>query len=323
VAQARLQNLADSQGVPLREALLLAADADLLAPAARTACRNLDRLFRSWEERMASGASVAEQLEHVLEESGMLDALRAERTIEAEGRLENLQELVGVAREYDRNNPDGSLRDFLEEISLYSDVDTMRGETAQVTLMTLHNAKGLEFPMVFVVGMEEGVFPHSRALDEQNLDEERRLCYVGITRAMDRLFLSFARSRMLYGAGQYNLPSRFLDELPSSLVQHRRSQGLTTTLLGRSRGWSDGATSPRAGLEGRKAPMAGRTQASSGVPSQEREQGGFSVGDRVKHAKFGEGVVMGVEPGGVVRVFFSELGEQKNLLIDYAPMKRV
>ena len=158
----------------------------------------------------------------MLEQSGYLGALEAERTIEAQGRMENLQELVGVAREYAENAPEPSLSSFLQEISLYSDQDALRGEGSLVTLMTLHNAKGLEFRAVFVIGMEEGLFPHARAVEEQGVEEERRLCYVGLTRAQERLCLTHASSRMLFGNRAYNLPSRFLDELPEHGVVRER-----------------------------------------------------------------------------------------------------
>jgi DNA helicase II / ATP-dependent DNA helicase PcrA len=269
-----------------------------------------------------AGAPVADQVRAVMEESGLLDAFRNEHTVEAEGRLENLQEFLGVVQEFDRNEPPGSLSDFLEEISLFTDLDTLRDEQAMVTLMTLHNAKGLEFPVVFVVGMEDGVFPHSRALDEQNIEEERRLCYVGLTRAKERLFLSYAQQRSLYGVGSANLPSRFLAEIPSHLMEERRSSSVVGAGSAATR-WGRAAETPApAGpglhrLDGTSAGRAKRVQAT------EREVAGFAVGDRVVHAKFGEGLVLGVEAGGVVRVFFGDLGEQKNLLIDYAPLRRL
>ena len=150
-----------------------------------------------------------------------MGAFKAEKTLEAEGRLENMEEFIGVASEFDRLNPNGTLADFLQEISLYADVDDLDTQESLVTLMTLHNAKGLEFPVVFITGLEEGLFPHSRSLDEARLEEERRLCYVGFTRARERLFLSHARSRMLHGGGGYRLPSRFLGELPSRLLEYR------------------------------------------------------------------------------------------------------
>jgi DNA helicase-2/ATP-dependent DNA helicase PcrA len=150
---------------------------------------------------------VDELLERALEKTGTLDALEAERTIEARGRIENLQELVGVAREYRQQTADASLAGFLQDISLVSDQDTIRDDRGLVTLMTLHNAKGLEFRAVFAIGMEEGIFPHVRAIEEQGVEEERRLCYVGMTRAMERLTLTHTMSRSLFGRRSYNLAS--------------------------------------------------------------------------------------------------------------------
>jgi DNA helicase-2/ATP-dependent DNA helicase PcrA len=163
--------------------------------------------------------SVADLVNAVLEESGYLESLRQQRTLEAEGRIENLEELVGVAAEYDRRAVEPSLEGFLQEVSLYTDQDSYVEAGSQITLMTLHNAKGLEFPAVFIVGMEEGVFPHQRSIDEQNVEEERRLAYVGITRAMDKLYLLHARTRSLWGGAMDNLPSRFLAEIPARLVE--------------------------------------------------------------------------------------------------------
>jgi DNA helicase-2/ATP-dependent DNA helicase PcrA len=347
VALGRLQLFADGEGVPLREAAARADEITDLSPGARTALLNLAQAFARWTDSGGLGAAVegdgtaaadasvdagrgtsvpvADQVRTVTEESGLLDSLRSERTIEAEGRLENLQEFLGVAQEFDRNDPPGSLSDFLAEISLFTDLDALRDTQALVTLMTLHNAKGLEFPVVFIVGMEDGVFPHSRALDEQNIEEERRLCYVGITRAEQRLFLSYAQQRSLYGVGSSNQPSRFLAEIPRSLIEERRSSAVAGA--GAAPRWGRGAATATAppppagpGLHRLGGPSASKRPATA---STEREVAGFSVGDRVVHAKFGEGLVLGVEAGGVVRVFFGDLGEQKNLLIDYAPLKRL
>src|SRR5205814_10448700 len=148
--------------------------------------------------------------------------LEAERTIEARGRIENLQELVGVAQEYAEQAEEPSLSEFLQQISLVSDQDTIQEEQSLVTLMTHHNAKGLEFGSVFMIGMEEGVFPHARSIEEQGVEEERRLAYVGMTRAKERLVLTHASVRALYGNRNYNLPSRFLDELPERNVVRER-----------------------------------------------------------------------------------------------------
>ncbi|MDX6486623.1 MAG: ATP-dependent helicase UvrD/PcrA, partial [Gaiellaceae bacterium] len=148
---------------------------------------------------------VPDLIERVLDQSGYMESLEAERTIEAQGRMENLQELVALSREWMETAEEPTLSSFLQEVSLYSDQDAIRGETSLVTLMTLHNAKGLEFRVVFLIGMEEGIFPHSRSIEEQGVEEERRLCYVGMTRAMERLTLLHASSRMLYGGRSYNL----------------------------------------------------------------------------------------------------------------------
>ena len=166
----------------------------------------------------------------MLDRSGYFESLEAERTIESEGRIENLRELIGVAGEFDTNRAlEGDsdvppLEEFLQQISLYSEQDKLKEGQTLLTLMTLHNAKGLEYDTVFIVGVEEGVFPHSRALDEGEEEEERRLCYVGITRARKRLYLTSARTRRLYGGGaEATIPSRFVDELPAALVHQQGS----------------------------------------------------------------------------------------------------
>ncbi|MBA3402591.1 MAG: UvrD-helicase domain-containing protein, partial [Actinobacteria bacterium] len=217
---ARLQTYANAHGISLWEALDHAEEAGVGAAPLKAV-----KSFRTMVQSLMAGAlelTVPELVERVLQRSGYLDALEAERTIESQGRMENLQELVGVAQEYQASAPEPSLSNFLQEISLYSDQDAITGEQSLVTLMTLHNAKGLEFRAVFMIGMEEGIFPHSRALEEAGLEEERRLAYVGMTRARERLTLTHASARSLWGARSYNLPSRFLDELPEEGVERER-----------------------------------------------------------------------------------------------------
>src|SRR5271166_5790869 len=167
------------------------------------------------------GIPVGDLLEALLAQTGYVEALEAERTIEAQGRIENLEQLVEVGREFDALAADdeGTLDVFLQQIALVADADTRSDDEGLVTLMTLHNAKGLEYPIVFIAGCEEGVFPHSRAIDEGGLEEERRLFYVGITRAMRRLYLTHARRRAVFGAQTFGLRSRFLDEIPSDLLE--------------------------------------------------------------------------------------------------------
>src|SRR5512132_4003318 len=215
---ARLQTWADAQGRSLWEATEFAEEAGVGAAPQKAVAS-----FRNLMQSLQSGAlelPVAELVERTLERSGYVEALEAERTIEAQGRLENLQELVGVAREYQENADEPSLSNFLQEISLYSDQDAISDESF-VTLMTLHNAKGLEFRAVYLLGMEEGIFPHARSSEEQGIEEERRLCYAGMTRAKELLTLMHASSRSLWGSRGYNLPSRFLDELPGNVERER------------------------------------------------------------------------------------------------------
>ena len=199
------------------------------------------RSFRTMVQSLMSGAlelTVPELVERVLQRSGYLDALEAERTIESQGRIENLQELVGVAQEYHASAPEPNLSSFLQEISLYSDQDAIRGEQSLVTLMTLHNAKGLEFRAVFMIGMEEGIFPHSRALEEAGLEEERRLAYVGMTRARERLTMTHASARSLWGARPTTCRPASSTSFPrraSSANGCARPRGRATTLQAGSR----------------------------------------------------------------------------------------
>jgi ATP-dependent DNA helicase UvrD/PcrA len=289
---ARLQAYADAQGLSLWEALGHAEEAGIAAAPLR-AVQQLQSLLQSLQAG-ALELEVPEVIERVLERSGYVDALRAERTIEAQGRMENLQELVGVAHEYQANASEPSLSGFLQEISLYSDQDAIRGEQSLVTLMTLHNAKGLEFRAVFMIGMEEGIFPHARSIEEQGLEEERRLAYVGMTRAQERLVLTHASARSLWGSRSYNLPSRFLDELPEDKIERQRLQPAS---------WS-GYGSPTG--------VAPRTDAPS-----------LSTGDSVRHETLGEGVVTAIEAGGVVTVRFASDGSERRLMLDYAPLQRI
>jgi DNA helicase-2/ATP-dependent DNA helicase PcrA len=213
-------------------------------------------------------------------------------------RLENLEELVGVAREYDATAEEPSVEEFLQQIALFSEQDNLRDEQGLVTLMTLHNAKGLEFGTVFILGMEDGVFPHSRAIEAGDLEEERRLAYVGITRAKRELYLTYARTRALFGNRDWNLRSRFIDEIPIDLTD-REDQGP----VGREAASTWGASA-------------------TGAPEPTGPGAIFALGDDVMHAQFGEGVVVGVEPGGLVVVRFAGDGSERKLMADYAPLKK-
>ena len=292
-----LTRFADAEGISLTDAAARAVEIADIRPAAMNALANFSAQISALRET-AANAPVAETLEEVLTSSGYLEALSAERTIEAEGRIENLQEFVGVAAEYDRRAPEGSMSEFLQEISLYTDMDKLVEDSDAITLMTLHNAKGLEFPEVFIIGAEEGVFPHSRSLEEQNLEEERRLCYVGMTRAMRRLYFTYTITRNLYGARNYNMASRFISELPEELVKFESSQ--------KSRAWLLGGMEQTDEVEDH----------SIAAPAF------FHAGDRVVHATFGNGVVTGVESGGMVAVRFDADGGIRKLMVEYAPLRK-
>jgi superfamily I DNA/RNA helicase len=281
-------------------------------------------------------------LQEVLQETGYLETLENERTIEAQGRIENLEELVNVAVEFAEANsrgefaganspglgnfedsaganppgPDnfaesagadsperGSLAEFLQQIALVADADTRDDDKGLVTLMTLHNAKGLEYPIVFMIGCEEGVFPHSRALDEGGLEEERRLCYVGITRAERDLYMTSARTRTVFGARNFGAPSRFIAEIPAELTDRRQQAPRAFGgMRPRATSWSrDGADLPAAD----QAPPTA-----------------FRLGDDVVHAAFGEGVVIGLEPGGIVVIRFSKDRTERKLVADLAPISK-
>src|SRR6266446_520907 len=231
---AKLMSFADDAEMSLWEAMDRTTAAGVgTAPAKAVAS------FRTVIQSLMSASQeldVPELIERVLEQTGTLDALEAERTIESQGRIENLQELVALAREWMESAAEPTLSSFLQEVSLYSDQDAIRGEGSLVTLMTLHNAKGLEFRAVYLIGMEEGIFPHSRSIEEQGVEEERRLCYVRMTRAKEHLTLLHASSRMLFGGRSYNLPSRFLDELPEQHVERERLRPASWSNYGAPRG---------------------------------------------------------------------------------------
>ncbi len=293
---------ANTMDLPVWDAAAEPSAVPGLGPAAQKALGRFMSVMQRLRERAEADAPVGELLTELLSETGYTEALEAERTIEAQGRLENLEELVQVAREYDANNAGGSVGEFLQQIALLSDADSIRDDEGLVTLMTLHTAKGLEFPIVFIIGMEDGVFPHSRALDDGSLEEERRLAYVGITRAMRDLYLTCARRRNSFGgANSFGVRSRFIDEIPRELTDQPER-------LAVGAGWS---------------PNRGRVTTWASASSGSEAPGAvFRMGDDVIHAAFGEGVVTGVEPGGVVTVRFAGDGSERKLMADYAPIRK-
>jgi DNA helicase II / ATP-dependent DNA helicase PcrA len=293
---------ADAMGTGVWDAAADAASVPGLGTAAVRAIARFMDTMQALRARAEERVPIGDLLESLLHETGYIEALKAERTIEAQGREENLAELVEVAREFDATaEPEESALDvFLQQIALVADADTRTDDEGLVTLMTIHNAKGLEYPVVFIAGMEEGVFPHSRALDEGALEEERRLAYVGITRAMRSLYLTSARRRAVFGATQYGMRSRFLDEVPHDLT--------------------DRADEPRI-RPGVAAQRPGSWASSSSRAEQPAPS--FMLGDDVSHAAFGAGVVVGVEAGGIVVVRFAGDGSERKLMAEYAPITRL
>lgn len=330
----RLDGHARSHGLTFLEALREAPAAGVTGRAVKGI-----QAFLALHDRLVDLVpdGPAAVLEAALERSGYVAELEAEHSIEAEGRIENLGELVGAAREF------GSVDEFLEQVSLVADTDDISDDDSSVILMTLHAAKGLEFPVVFMVGLEDGVFPHLRSIGEPDeLEEERRLAYVGITRARERLYLSHAWARNIYGGTQYNPPSRFLDEIPATLVEsvqgnRRASRRPAGGSWGGSGGRERGAFgSRRADDDDWSGPVIGGGQShrdrvvdaalrpAPPTPSG-ADQLGLTVGDDVRHPKFGDGVITAVEGTGdktVAHVHFADGVGAKQLLLAWAPLTK-
>jgi DNA helicase-2/ATP-dependent DNA helicase PcrA len=328
----------------------VAAAAETIPGLGAAAVKALGRFMASMadlRELAREDVPVGDLMEAVLQRSGYVEALDAEsvghgeKAFEAQGRLENLQQLVEVAHEFDAGraeleapaaprgeggtagggpageedgagNANEDLELFLQELALKSDSDSRKDEEGLVTLMTLHNAKGLEYPIVFVAGCEEGVFPHQRALDEGEIEEERRLFYVAVTRAMERLYLTFARRRSVFGSQFYALPSRFIDEIPPELTE-REDLPIVQRPSGAGLGLS--------GMSGHGT-IAARRNGAAPRPAAQGSGESFRLGEDVVHAAFGEGVVTGVEPGGIIVVRFAGDGSERKLMADYAPVSR-
>jgi DNA helicase-2/ATP-dependent DNA helicase PcrA len=338
--------LAERERVSFMAALRRADDAPGMATRSVNAVNGFVKLIDDLAE-VASGSGAAAALEAVLEQTGYLAQLRLSSDPQDESRVENLAELVAVVREFERDNPDGTLGDFLEQVSLVADADQIPDApagTAQeveravaearsqgvVTLMTLHTAKGLEFPVVFLTGMEQGIFPHQRsATDPNELAEERRLAYVGLTRARRRLYLTRSEVRNMWGQSQYNPASQFVSEVPQELIDWKRT--------GTERpAWSGGGSIGGPRFSGTYWGAGGGGPASAnGAPSSpssstagrvqpQKEVIAVAVGDTVNHTSFGDGRVMAVEGSGdktVAKVAFGDV--EKRLLLRYAPLTKV
>jgi DNA helicase II / ATP-dependent DNA helicase PcrA len=281
-----------------------------LAARSAAAIAGFNTLIDELREQAASDGPVAELVEAILDKSGLQAALEHSEDLQDATRVENLQEMVSVAREFDGATPDGTLADFLERVALVADADQIpdgADHGGLVTLMTLHTAKGLEFPVVFLAGMEEEVFPHARALTNQReLEEERRLAYVGITRAMERLYLTRASSRNWYGRPSFHSPSRFLSEIPAALLDWRRDAKDVA------------AASPSASARVVSKPGV-NVVGNRSIPA-------LSPGDRVNHDKFGLGTVVSADGYGdsaEAKIDFGGSYGIKHLVLRYAPLERL
>ncbi len=333
-------------GVSVWEAAAAPQEIPGLGAAAVKALRRFMDTMGELRTRVEQRVPVGDLLEAVLSQTGYVEALEAERTIEAQGRLENLEELVGVGREFDTTAEAGTAAEgggqdtldvFLQQIALVADADSRSADEGLVTLMTLHNAKGLEYPVVFIAGMEDGVFPHSRALDEGSLEEERRLFYVGLTRAKRTLYLTRARRRAVFGSQTYGFPSRFLDEIPAELADREEEapavgagtfgagapRGLPDRTLAHAGSWAAaGSWASGAGVKAARL-SAGHERSLAGRRAGRAPAGdSYRLGEDVTHASFGEGVVTGVEPDGVIVVRFAGDGSERKLLTELTPLTR-
>jgi DNA helicase-2/ATP-dependent DNA helicase PcrA len=314
-AEACIDALASRERISFPAALRRCEEAYGIATRSLTQVKAFNELLDSLTTLVEAGTGPSTVLEAILEQTGYLHELEVSTDPQDEGRIENLGELVAVAREYEEANPDGSVAGFLERVALVADSDQLPDpddplrDEGQVTLMTLHTAKGLEFPVVFLTGCEDGIFPHMRSLgDPVELAEERRLAYVGITRAQERLYLTRAEVRSAWGAPQWYPPSRFLEEIPEALVDWRRTA--TRTPL---QALAQGSRPPAA------RPM-GRASTGPAKPIV-----ALSVGDRVTHDTFGLGTVVataGLGDKAEATIDFGD-GTPKRLLLRYAPVEKL
>jgi DNA helicase-2/ATP-dependent DNA helicase PcrA len=325
---AAVESFAATEGIDVLEACRRVDEIAVLNTRAKGAVAGFNQIMSALQAHYDEGAGPARMVELASQESGYLMELESDRSIEAQGRIENLQELAGVAMETAAREPDAGLAEFLELVSLVGEQDEYEEEDSSVTLMTLHIAKGLEFPVVFIVGMEDGVFPHFRSMtDTHELEEERRLAYVGITRAQQRLYLTHAWSRTLFGQTNFNPPSRFLAEIPAALVDARETETRVRRPQRYGGGSRGGGGYSVVGLPGRdREVQVGQEWTPpqpAGVPR--REAPAITTGDTVMHERWGEGVVVttsGYGDDAEATIRFAEVGD-KRVLLAYAPLRKV
>jgi DNA helicase II / ATP-dependent DNA helicase PcrA len=350
-----VEEYARGKGIPFYQALFQIDQITTVKGKAKTGIADFVTVMQRIQEQYQAEAYIDDIMLSVRHMSGYDKGLEKEDPNDTEGRMANLDELLSVARQFHNDNPEGNLGDFLAQLSLLSDLDNAEGQMVdRLTLMTMHAAKGLEFPIVAIVGMEEGLFPHNRSLnDDDQMEEERRLMYVGVTRAEEYLFLSYARRRMVFGEMKYSAPSRFLSEVPRELMTGSYSldsepavpfgnrdsndrgyggHGRTSRVDGAGRGSREShrGMPPRMGATGfsteGKLNLGGNIPIPTSAPKSEPVPTGpvYKVGDRVSHAKFGEGSIAQVLGSGgkvLYNVDFDKLSGKKLLDPRYAKLE--
>ena len=322
-AEACVEVFAQRERISFGAALARAAEAPGIATRSLSQIEAFVTLMGDLRTLVEAGSGPGTVLQAVLEQTGYLSELMASTDPQDETRVENLAELEAVASEFETDQPDGTLTDFLERVSLVADSDSIPDAAEHggvVTLMTLHTAKGLEFPVVFITGMEDGVFPHMRSLgDPRELEEERRLAYVGITRARERLYISRAIVRSAWGAPSYNPASRFIEELPAELVHWNREDPIVSGGRATSGGSGSGFAS------GSGFGSASASARSGGRGPGSREPVSVNAGDRVTHDKFGLGTVVSTSGQGDKAEATIDFGAEgtKRLLLRYAPVEKL
>ncbi|WP_225847828.1 DNA helicase PcrA [Streptomyces sp. HPF1205] len=335
-AEAMIDALAARERISFPQALRRVDEAYGMAARSANAVKRFNTLMEELRTIVESGAGPAVVLEAVLERTGYLAELQASTDPQDETRVENLQELAAVALEFEQERAEdepGTLADFLERVALVADSDEIPDEEAGggvITLMTLHTAKGLEFPVVFLTGLEDGVFPHMRALGQvKELEEERRLAYVGITRARERLYLTRSVMRSAWGQPSYNPPSRFLEEIPDPLVEWKRTgSSATSVAAGGGGAVSKAAASLSSTLAARGRSGSNGSSGSNGFATRrsgDRPVISLAVGDRVTHDQFGLGTVIAVtgRPGDEKATIDFGDDRPKQLLLRYAPVEKL
>ena len=295
----KLALYARNNGITIYDSMDFTEEAEISKRTSES-IKNFKKMMDHFKEE-SEKLTVTELTGHILEETGYYEELRSDKSVEAAGRLENLEEFLSVTGEYDQVSAEGNLSEFLAETALVSDTDSYQEDDDAVVIMTIHSAKGLEFPMVFITGLEENIFPHSRSLnseDDSEIEEERRLCYVAITRAKERLFITRAWRRKMYGRDSYNSPSRFIDEIPQENIQN------------------DAAKEKQVNMNQDSVPA---------IAPIGKDCNFLSVGDQVEHKKWGVGCIVAMSGEGnqaEISIAFPNLGIKK-LIAEYAPIVKI